>query len=56
MIHYDKYINNTIHMMNSTKMDFTDIPEQDRAVAMDIELEITQAAYNGDTENFFTKF
>ena len=53
MIHFDKYINNTIHMMNLAQVDFTDIPEQDRTITRNIELEITQAVRDCDTESFF---
>ncbi len=54
MIHYDKYIDNTIHLMNLVQVDFTDIPEQDRTIAMNIEREITQAVRDCDTDSFFT--
>ena len=53
MIDFNEYIKDTIHTLNSAKVNIMDLSEEDRRIALDLEHEITRTVENGATENFF---
>lgn len=53
MVDHDKYIVQTIHILNLAEVDLMEISEADRSRTLKLEMEMTEAAISGDTENFF---
>jgi hypothetical protein len=53
MIDFNEYINDTIHTLNSAKVNIMDLSEEDRKSALDLEHEMNKTVENGATENFF---
>ena len=50
---FNEYIKDTIHTLNSAKVNIMDLSESDRKTALDLEHEITITVENGATEKFF---
>ncbi len=53
MVDHDRYIEDAIHILNVAEINLMEISEADRRRTLDLELEMTEAADNGDTERFF---
>lgn len=53
MMDLNEYIKDTIHILNSAKVNIMDLSETDRKTALDLEHEITITAEGGATEKFF---
>jgi hypothetical protein len=53
MVDHDKYIVQTIHILNLAEVDLMEISEADRSRTLKLEMEMTEAVNSGDTENFF---
>jgi len=53
MINFNEYINDTIHTLNSAKVNIMDLSEEDRKTALELEHEMNKTVENGATEKFF---
>ncbi len=53
MIDYNEYINDTIHVLNLAGVNFMDISEEERKVALSLEQKMNETVNNGAREDFF---
>ncbi len=53
MIDYNEYINDTIHDLNLAGVNFMDISEEDRKLALGLEQKMNETVNKGARENFF---